>query len=255
MKKRILAIMCAISALCLLVGCSSAEPTDNELENIVDFSVLDDPYNIILSFMSNPDDYYGKNIKINATSSVVYNFVQNKADTHIMLGLDPTGCCNSYFEVKHPKNEYPVNGSYTTFIGTFTSDNYIDLHSWESVSSNEPNYGIDTLTMTADELNQFITEYTENALDSESSGKKVRIFGHHTVYNGYKFLFGVDAQGNATWNIELHDPTGELTFPTVSGNLINPVEIIGTLSVYYEGETYYACIEVEQVNKVECVFS
>lgn len=261
MKRKVLSIFCAVMALCLLSGCSSPSGDENSsnssnkpaLENVIDYSVLGDPYNTILAFAANPADYQGQNIKINALSSVVYNFDQNKVVKHIMLGLDPTGCCNAYYEVRNPDGTYPVNGSTTTFIGTFTSDGYVDLY--DSISNGkEATYDLDTLTMSADELNAFITEYTGNYENSASAGKKIRIFGHLANQSGYMYLLGLNGDGYEIWYIELHEPTGSLTFPTVSGNIVNPVEIIGTLSFYYEGDIAYPCITVEQINKVECVF-
>jgi hypothetical protein len=258
--KRIFAfIICTAFLTCLLAGCgneggelsSSSKP---ELENIVDYSILGDPYGTICEFMINPTDYQGQNIKINALGSVIYNFEQNKVVKNIMLGLDSTGCCNASYEVRSKDGNYPVNGSNVTFVGTFTPDGYIDLYDWISDVKSEASYELDTLTMSADELTAFITEYTENYSTSASAGKKIRIFGHLLNYQGYPYLIGLTGEGLQTWIIELHDKTGTMSFPVVSGNLVNPVEVIGTLTFYLENDIPYACIEVEAVNKVECVF-
>ena len=171
-----------------------------------------------------------------------------------MLGLDPTGCCNASYEVRSADGKYPVNGSNVTFIGTFTPDGYVDLYDWVSDVQNETEYELDALTMSADELGTFITEYTENYDTSVSAGKKIRIFGHLANMSGYPCLLGLNGDGYQTWIIELHDESGTVSFPVVSGNLVNPVEVIGTLTFYLENGVPYACIEVEAVNKVECVF-
>ena len=69
-----------------------------------------------------------------------------------------------------------------------------------------------------------------------------------------EIMLGLDGNGYQTFAIELHDGSNTISFPVVSGNIVNPVEVIGTLSFYFEGDIPYACIEVDEVNKVECVF-
>jgi hypothetical protein len=204
--------------------------------------------------MKNPTDYQGQNIKINAIGSVIYNFEQNKVVKHIMLGLDPTGCCNASYEVRDKDGNYPVNGSNVTITGTFMPDGYVDLYDWSSDVTSEAKYDLDTLTMSATELKNYITEYASNYSKSSSAGQKIRIFGHLANMSGYPCLLGLTGDGYQSWIIELHDSTGKISFPTVSGNLVNPVEVIGTLTFYLENNIPYACIEVEAVNKVECVF-
>ena len=258
MKKILAIIICLAALISLFVGCGSAnEPQRSdkiELENIVDYTILNDPYGTILEFMANPADYQGQNIKVSALGSVIYNFDQNKVERHVMLGLDPTGCCNSSYEVRAKDGKYPTNGSEVTFIGTFTSDGYIDLYDWTSKAQGAAQYEIDALSMSANELEAFITEYSENYMESNSLGNKIRIFGHLINQSGYAYLLGLDGNGYQTFAIELHDGSNTISFPVVSGNIVNPVEVIGTLSFYFEGDIPYACIEVDEVNKVECVF-
>ena len=265
MKKLLLLISLCL-ALSLFCGCDSASETvtdesgnaivsdttdKNEVD--IDFTKVNDPYNTILNFMTNPSDYHGKRIAVEAQSSVIYNFTQNKIDKHIMLGIDPTGCCNSYYEIRSFDGAYPQNGINTRFVGDFTENGYITLsNTSEPVSTAQ--YEIDAINMSATELEGFIKEYSSNYTLSEFSGKTIRIFGHHQTYNGYLFLIGLTGEGAQRWIIELYDPTGSLSFPVASGNLVNPVEIIGTLSFYTEGDKTYACITVTEVNRVECVF-
>ena len=258
MKKIILTLLCGALLVFSLVSCSGNggldTPDTPELENVIDYSILGDPYNTILAFMTNPEDYQGQNIKIDAQSSVIYNFDQNRVERQIMLGIDPTGCCNSSYEIRYKDGNYPVNGSNTTFIGTFTYDGYIELYSWVSDVKNDTEYELDMTTLSAGELEAFIANYNESYSTSDKLGTKIRIFGHLANFNGYPYLLGLNGDGYQTWYIELHDATGSISFPTVSGNIVNPVEVIGTLSFYYEGDELYTCIEVEAVNKVECIF-
>lgn len=257
MKKTFLVILSVAILISSLSACKSQGGLDTpdapELENVVDYTTLGDPYNTILAFATNPKDYEGQNIKITALSSVVYNFEQNRIEKQIMLGLDPTGCCNSLYEIRDEKGNYPVNGSETTFVGTFTADGYIDIYSWIS-DTKAVSFELDTLTMSSSELSSFVSEYIGNYQNSPSANKKIRIFGHLSNYNGYPYLEGLNGSGVPIWYIELHDESGTISFPTVSGNIVNPVEVIGTLSFYYEGNIAYPCIIVEQLNKVECVF-
>ena len=259
MKKIFLLALCAVLSISLFAGCSDNGSGNNELskpplDDVVDYSLLEDPYGTICEFMINPENYQGQNIKIDALGSVIYNFDQNKVVKHIMLGLDPTGCCNASYEVRAEDGKYPSNGSNVTFVGTFTSDGYIELYDWASDSASEAEYDVDTLTMSASELEAYIAEFVSNYETSASAGKKIRIFGHLANQSGYAYLLGLNGDGYQTWYIELHDESGKISFPTVSGNLVNPVEVIGTLSFYLENGTPFACIEVDAVNKVECVF-
>ena len=252
MKKTLIFTICLTLAICLLTGCKQ-DSSMPELENVVDYTLLDDPYGTICEFIANPTDYQGQNLKIDAKGSVIYNFEQNKIVKHVMLGLDPTGCCNASYEIRTSDGNYPVNGSDVTFVGTFMPDGYIELYSWESEARSNPEYSVDTLTMSASELKAYVTEFTKNYVESASAGVKVRIFGHLANQSGYAYLLGLDG-GYQTWMIELHNEDGTVSFPTVSGNIVNPVEVIGTLTFYLENDIPYPCIEVDAVNKVEGVF-
>ncbi len=256
MKKTIIMMLTAALLLCALVSCDSESSSGIDLSGVdSDFTIINNPYETLLSFMTNPQDYQGKTIAVNAISSVVYNFDKNRVDQHIMLGLDPTGCCNALYEIRADDGKYPNIGADTTFVGNFTSDGYIHITDFETADTAERQYDIDALSMNASELNSFIAKYIEQQSESQYFEQKIRIFGHVAEASGYKYLLGLDSNGYQTWIIELYDPTGSLSFPVVSGNLVNPAEIIGTLSVYCEDGTPYACITVEHISKVECVFS
>lgn len=257
MKKIIIVMLTAAMLLCSFASCDKAPSADGiDLSGVdSDFTIINNPYETLLSFMTNPKDYQGKTIAVNAISSVVYNFEKNRIDKHIMLGLDPTGCCNALYEIRTDDGNYPNIGSDTTFVGKFTSDGYIQLTDYKAKDTDDRSYDIDALSMSTADLKSLVSEHNEQKSNSKYFEQKIRIFGHVTVSSGYRYLLGLDANGRQTWAIELYDPTGSLTFPTVSGNLVNPAEIIGTLSIYMENGIPYACIQVECVSKVECVFS
>lgn len=253
--KKILILLIVCLSLTWLVSCNNGDNPNVLTDVDIDFTLIDDPYTTILGFMTNPEDVQGKSIAINAQSSVIYNFASNKIDKRIMLGIDPAGCCNAYYEIRTDNGNYPNIATNTTFIGDFTPNGYIDLKSYDSDKAVIPSYEIDTLDMTANELKNFINSYSSDYFNNENREKTVRIFGHLVNQAGYKYLLGLDQNGAQTWFIELYDPTGSLSFPVVSGNLVNPIEVIGKLSFYREGDQTYACISVERVSKVECVFS
>lgn len=248
-----------ILCLCLLVtffaacdggnGGTSLDVSDVD----VNFLTVDDPYNTLLGFMTNPDDFQGKSVAVRAESSVIYNFAHNRIDKRVMFSLDPTNCCNAYYEIRTDDGVYPDIGESTVFVGDFTTLGYINVTSFEAVEETIPEYEIDALDMSAEELEDFIEDYTSKYSASEDYGKTIRIFGHCESSNEtYKWLLGLNEKGSATWEIEL---VGDVEYPKVSGNMVNPVEIIGKLSIYEENGIDYACIEVERITKIECVFS
>ena len=205
--------------------------------------------------MNNPDDYTGKSVAITAQYSTVYNFSSNTCNTPIIIALDPTNCCDAYYEIRTADGIlYPEYGETATFIGTFNAGGYIDVTEIKRYTEMSEKYDFDALNMSADELKNAITDYTKNYKNSELNGKTVRIIGHHFVNDVYKFLSGLDGDGRVTWNIELTTPNENTVLPMPNGNVVNPVEIVGVFSYYSEGESTYACIEVTSVSKTACVF-
>ncbi len=219
----------------------------------LDLTILNDPYNTLLGFMTNPSDYQGKTVAVKATNSVLYNFSRNTVE-HIMLGYDPTGCCNAYYKIKTSDGVYPANDSETTFEGKFTSDGYIEVSGY-SAKESSPSVEIDTLTMSSDELKSFIESFSVSQSSSENFGKTVRVFGHLIESEGYYYFLGLDSNGQQTWYIEAYEPTNTVQMPLGISGYLNPVELIGTMSVYYEGENAFPCITVTDANRVEGVFS
>ena len=219
----------------------------------IDLTPLNDPYNTLLGFMTNPETYQGKTIAVKATNSVLYHFATNKVE-HIMLGYDPTGCCNAYYPIKTADGVYPANDAETTYEGRFTSDGIIEVSGY-SCSESAPDVDIDALDMSAEELRLFITNYSTDYESSPYKDKTIRIMGHLVKDGGYYYFLGLDSEGKQTWFIEAYEPTGSVDIPLGVSGYLNPVELIGTLSFYTEGENKYPCIKVSDANRIEGSFS
>ena len=211
-------------------------------------------YGTVAAIMSNPDDYTDKTVAITAQFSTVYNFSKNLCQTPVIIALDPTNCCDAYYEIRTADGLYPEIGETASFIGKFNSDGYIEVTEIVRYTENTAAYDVDATTMTAAELKSVIDAYTVNYSSSELNGKTVRIIGHHSVNDQYKFLSGLDGTGKVTWTIELTLQNDGITLPMPSGNVVNPVEIEGVFSYYEEDGYTYACIEVTSVSKTACVF-
>ena len=219
----------------------------------IDLTPLNDPYNTLLGFMTNPETYQGKTIAVKATNSVLYHFATNSVE-HIMLGYDPTGCCNAYYPIKTADGVYPANDAETAYEGKFTSDGIIEVSGY-SCSESAPNVDIDALDMSAEELRLFITNYSTDYESSPYKDKTIRIMGHLVKDGGYYYFLGLDSEGKQTWFIEAYEPTGSVDIPLGVSGYLNPVELIGTLSFYTEGENKYPCIKVSDANRIEGSFS
>ena len=262
MKKIILTFLTLILALSCF-ACDGGETSEgggtNEANNTltgkvdIDLTPLNDPYNTLLGFMTNPETYQGKTIAVKATNSVIYHFATNKVE-HIMLGYDPTGCCNAYYPIRTADGVYPANDAETAYEGKFTSDGIIEISGY-SCSEPAPNVDIDALDMSAEELRSFITNYITDYESSPYKDKTIRIMGHLVKDGGYYYFLGLNSEGKQTWFIEAFEPTGSVDIPLGVTGYLNPVELIGTLSFYSEGEENYPCITVSDANRIEGVFS
>lgn len=210
-------------------------------------------YGTVLAIMNDPDDYAGKSVAITAQYSTVYNFSENTCQTPVILALDPTNCCDAYYEIRKTDGIYPEIGETASFIGTFNPEGYIDVTEIVRYTALTPIYDFDALTMTVSELNGAINDYTKNYKTSELNGKTVRIIGHHATTDEYLFLCGLDSSGRPTFRIELTNPN-DVPLPMPSGNVVNPVEVTGVFTYYAEGDNTYACIEVTSASKTACVF-
>ena len=140
-----------------------------------------------------------------------------------------------------------------TVYGSIAAGRYINVESFSGVKP-QPSYELDAVDFTADELSDFIADFRSEYSSNQHYGKTVRIFGHLSTVKGYTYLIGLDEKGQYLWEIELHDPTGSIIFPTAEGTTVNPVQIIGEMSTYVEDHITYACIKVDNVVRVESIF-
>ncbi len=243
--KKILLIF--LSSLFVLGLCSCAQ-VDIDLRNSGNI------YNDLATYIGNQDTYEGKTIAFTAIHTAVYNFSENKIVRHSMMTWDQKGEKQALYEVRKNDGKYPVIGATATVIGTFRDGGYIEVDRFSGAKIDKRKFGVEATDMSAEELETFITSYRKEYANSEYFGKKIRIYGHCDAREGYTFLLGLDSEGKYTWDIELYDPTGKLTFPKAEGTTVNPVEVIGKLTTYVEDNITYACIEVESVTKVQSVF-
>ncbi len=247
MKKIISFLLSSISLISLLSLCSCSEAD-------IDLRWQNNVYSNLYSFINTPEEYKGKTVALTSTYMSVYDFSKNKVIRHTLAEADRTGEKRALYEIRNESGEYPRTGSRVTVFGTIAENDYIEVERFENAKSNQ-GFDFDTLTLSADELKAFITDYRKQYGESEYYGKTVRIFGHlKTVDEGYTFLVGLDSNGAYIWDIELYDPDGRFDYPSAEGNTVNPVEIIGELSTYTEDNVLYACIKVKQVGKAESVF-
>ena len=253
MKKSIALIPALFTLIFSFAGCDEKGKTE-KYQGDVDYNftglTTGQVYDTILSISMNGDLYNGKSVAINAPFSVIYNFSQNRIEKYVVMSADETVCCEAYYEVRTNDGVYPDIGKSATFVGSFNSGGYIEVseivgQTGESAMA----YEIDALEMSASELESMIKSYS---LSSELKGKTIRIMGHYTE-QGYKFLLGLSETGKSTWNIEVIGDE-DTHFPVQTGNLANPVEIIGEFSSYVEGDNEYPCIKVLQIQKIACVF-
>ena len=212
-------------------------------------------YNDLAKIIGAPNDYKDKTVLLRTEYTVVYNFSENKIARHTMLAFDKTGTKRALYEVRDEEGNYPTIGAIATVSGTFRDGKYIEVNEFKDTSFDKPEVDVDALDMTADELKTFIEEFSKNYNSSESYGKTIRIFGHCIIHESYKYLTGLAKDGALTWNIELYDHSGSISYPSAEGNNTNPIEVIGKLTIYFEDNLAYACIEVEKVTPVQSTLS
>jgi hypothetical protein len=233
-------------ALLLAFTASCEKKADFDLRNT-------DTYSAIVKLIDNHAEYSDKTVRIKGESSVVYNFSANSADTHVICGESEGK--TAYYEIKSADGKYPLLGSHVSLFGTVTASKQISVDEFSDAQYDDITYDIDTLSMSAADLRSFIEDYNAKYQNSEHYGKTIRIFGHcESSYDALKWLLGLDENGSVTWDIELYDPTGEISYPTQTEKTVNAVEVIGKLSTYESNGITYACIEVERVIKVQSVF-
>lgn len=242
MKKAVTIFLAAILLTLSLISCDdSGKLNFTGLNNEELFGTLS-------AIAANPGDYTGREVKISANVSVMFNFGENKIMSNVLIALDPTNCCDAYYKIVTKDGQYPSIGSKALIDGVF-ADGYIDVTDL-STESTHPAPEIDTLGMDASEMEKYITAYANDHLTSTEKGKTIALVGHYTMVNGYRYLMGLNSKGETTWVIELGELADGIRLPVQNGNYINPVYIYGELSYYTEGTNTYACINVTAAQKV-----
>ncbi len=260
MKKRIMLFMLIAAMLFSAVACEEHGYGYVDVDVDYNFSgcTEDVLYTTLLAISNNYEDYKGKTVAISGKYSYLYDFEKSEFVSDVIIAMDPTNCCDTYFEIQFAEGISAVPGAFTTFIGTFMDSECILVT--ETVNYTESSkYDIDARLMSASDIKQTITDYNSNCTTSDLNGKKVMLVGHHTIYNvdetgmRYKYLTGLDNYYEA-WSIELGEIAEGLSLPVQNGNYLNPVVITGTLSFYTEnqsgGPATYACINVETIARV-----
>ena len=244
-----------LAMVILLAGCTENENSEKATVDI-DFTTVGDPYSAIFSLRNDSSYYVGKTIMLEAQFTAIYNFSENKINEYIFMASDKDGCCTVACQAVMAEGvSMPKLNTKVTAIGTFDGESTFTVQSWTSDDSLIGTYELDALTLSPEELKDMMVSFDEKRTEHEEYGTKIRIFGHYTVMNGYKFLMGLDASGVVQWNIELYDAIGEVKFPEVEGSYIKPICVIGSMTVYYEDDAPYACIVVEQIAEVQCTLS
>lgn len=246
MKKLVSILLIALTLLSTssLLSCGKAD---------IDVTYKQNVYSDLSEWINNPDEYVGKSVALTSTYTVVYNFSENEIIRHTLVEHDRSGEKRALYEIKKADGKYPAIGDEVTVIGTITKDRYIEVDSFSKIQDSLT-VDIDTLTLSASELTDFIVNYRAEYSSSSNYGKSVRVFGHLSSSGDYPFLIGLDGDGKYLWEIELYDPTGSIAFPTEDGTTVNPVQIIGELTTYIDDNVTYACIKVESVVRIESVF-
>lgn len=241
---KIIATLLILLSLLTLVSCVD-----------VDLSDSDRVYEELVAIINNSDEYVGKTVKLTATYTAVYNFSKNELQRHNLVATSPAGSGRAAYRIVKEDGVYPLYGETVTAIGTFREGGFIEVDRFEDTALDSASYEIDTLEMSAKELNDFVTAYCAEYHESESFEKSIRIFGHCVAYEDYFYLMGLDANGSMTWVIELYDPDGIIPFKETESSVVNPVEVIGELTIYMEDNLAYACIKVDRILSVDSTFS
>lgn len=243
MIKKLFKFTVFICAVLLLVSCNSYD-VDLESENNV--------YDEFAQYIASPESVVGKTVRVTSTLSAVYSFEQNKINRFVLVEPDESGEKRALYEIRYNGENYPALGQRVTVSGTFRNGGYIEVDSF-SDNAIYSAFEVDALDMSANELTQMIKSFRSEYRDSEYFGKTIRIFGTIATHDKYTYLVGIDGSGSPLWDIELHDPSGMIPFPTVDTFALYPVEIIGELSIYFEDSIAYACIKVKSMVKIESV--
>ena len=246
--KRILTVAVAAIIMICSVSCKSADIDLTKKKNI---------YDDFAAMITTPDEYSGKTISVSSEHTVVYNFKENKIVRHVLRAFNESGEKRALYEIKKEDGKYPAVGALVTVSGVVSSEKFISVTEFKGKSIEDLNVNIDTLTLSTEELGNFIKEFTSKYSASESYEKSIRIFGHcmYQKEKIYAYLTGLDESGNITWNIELYAPDENIDIPEIKDQVTNPVEVIGKLTIYVEDDITYACIQVDKLTSVECTLT
>ena len=109
--KKLLSLILILSALLgTLTSCEGSKyPPRLDVDVDCNFTGLStsEIYGTVSAIMNNPSDYTGKTVAITAQYSTVYNFSQNSCMSHVIIALDPTNCCDAYYEIRTADGKYP----------------------------------------------------------------------------------------------------------------------------------------------------
>lgn len=251
--KRITAIILTLCTVLTFAACGGDSYAKYDADVKYNFTGLNSEkiYDTVAAVSMNPQDYTGGTVAISAPFSVMYNFATNSVQSTGIYAIDPTQCCNAFYELRlgEGMSQLPM-GEIATFIGTF-NNGYIDVSEVVRHDEHSVNYDIDTLKFSASELKSFIVNYQSNYASSEYKDKTIRIFGHYPNTDGYQFILGLDSNGASVWDIEI---VTDMALPKQISNMVNGLEIIGTLTTYMEDGVEYPCIKVTSFSQVAGIF-
>lgn len=253
--KKIIAIILTVCSVLTFAACGGSGYPKYDGDVKYNFTGLNDGqiYDTVAAVSVNPADYTGGTVAISAPFSVLYDFSTNSVKSTGIYALDPTQCCNAFYELRLANDmEHLPMGEVATFVGTF-ANGYIDVNNVIRYEEKTENYDIDTLDFSASELKSFIVNYQSNYASSEYKDKTIRIFGHYPNTSGYQFILGLDSTGSSTWDIEIVTDKNVVLPPQIQ-NLVNGLEIIGVLTTYTEDGVEYPCIKVTSFTQIAGTF-
>ena len=251
--KKIIAIILTLCSILSFAACGGENYAKYDADVKYNFTGLNSEkiYDTVAAVSMNPTDYTGGTVAISAPFSVMYNFSTNSIESTGIYAIDPTQCCNAFYELRLGEGmSYLPMGEVATFVGTF-NNGYIDVSEVVRHEESAVTYDIDTLQFSASALKSFIVSYQNNYSSSEYKDKTIRIFGHYPNTDGYQFILGLDSSGSSVWDIEI---VTDLALPKQISNMVNGLEIIGVLTTYMENGVEYPCIKVTSFSQIAGIF-
>lgn len=217
-----------------------------------DITKKDNIYDDMYEYISNPNKYAGKTVKLSAMCVPVYNFSQNKIARYSVVVYDDDSDMRAVYEIRSDDQKYPKTGTVATLSGTFT-EGYIKVSEYIEATFDDRTVDVEAVTRNADEMKTLINTYRNEYESSKYYGKTVRIYGNVVMNNGYPRLTGLDKKGAYQWDIELRANDASVAIPTENTNYVNTYEIIGVFDTYVDDNIKYACITVKEIIPIEGV--